>query len=119
MVKIHDMKILIACGSFKDVYSPIQICQLIGNILLKGHFKKERINIDILPIADGGEHTSEIIQYYHKTDKIVVKNIINPTGKIDSAFYLKTSKLSAFIESANILRLKKHLNSQQKKSLYH
>ena len=54
------MKILIASGSFKDVYSPRQACNMIKDVLTSINIIDE-YNVDIIPMADGGEYSSEVL----------------------------------------------------------
>ncbi len=94
------MAILVTLGSFKDVFSSIEICSIIKEILLKYGNK----NVEVAPICDGGEHTFDVMNYYYDCEKVVVKNIVNPYFKKVTSKYL-VHKNEAYIISSEILRL--------------
>ena len=58
------MKILIATGSFKDVFNPIEAAEVIRNALSPDN---ESV---LLPFCDGGEYTYEVLKhnfsFYHE-----------------------------------------------------
>lgn len=91
------MKTLICMGSFKDVYSPIEMCNIV-NEALKG---KKTI---VAPMCDGGEHTFDVLCYYTNPKIIEVNDIINPYGKVVSSRYLAIDD-TAYVVSSEILRL--------------
>ena len=53
------MKVLIATGSFKDVYTSIESCKQFENIL------REKYETITAPLCDGGEYTYDILKYYY------------------------------------------------------
>ena len=98
------MKILIASGSFKDVYSPRQACNMIKDVLTSINIIDE-YNVDIIPMADGGEYSSEVLAEALNCKKIYLNDIVNAWGKKTTSHYLEFSKDTAFIGSSEILRL--------------
>ena len=97
------MKILIASGSFKDVYTPMQACEMISDIIIS--LKLDDISVEIFPMADGGEYSNEVLLEAFNYKKIFVDNIINPYGKKKISYYLEFDKDSVFIGSSEILGL--------------
>lgn len=91
------MKTLIAMGSFKDVFSPIEMCELVGNSL-------NGTDIVLAPMCDGGEYTYDVLKYYDDMESIQIDNVVNPYGKSISARYLVAGNV-AYIISSEILRL--------------
>jgi len=91
------MKILIASGSFKDVYTSMQACEMIQSIL-------REYNPEIAPLCDGGEYTFDTLKYYLPCKIETVEKILNPYQQKVSAEYL-TIKDEAFIISSKILHL--------------
>ena len=93
------MKILIATGSFKDVFNPIEAAEVIRNALSPDN---ESV---LLPFCDGGEYTSEVLKhnfsYFHE---ITARNIVNPYGISKDAGYLINGD-EAHLVSSSILRL--------------
>ena len=87
------MKVLIAPDKFKGSLSAIDVC----SALTKG-LKKNNSNIDIIacPMADGGDGSLQIINYYFnlKPQELIVNNpLFRP---IKSTYYL--SQNTAYIE---------------------
>ena len=93
------MKILIATGSFKDVFNPIEAAEVIRNALSPDN---ESV---LLPFCDGGEYTYEVLKhnfsYFHE---ITARNIVNPYGISKDAGYLINGD-EAHLVSSSILRL--------------
>ena len=93
------MKILIATGSFKDVFNPIEAAEVIRNALSPDN---ESV---LLPFCDGGEYTFEVLKhnfsYFHE---ITARNIVNPYGISKDAGYLINGD-EAHLVSSSILRL--------------
>ncbi|MCF6181358.1 glycerate kinase [Lutibacter sp.] len=87
------MKVIIAPDKFKGSLTAIEVC----NAVEKG-IKKADPSIEVIkhPIADGGEGTLDILDYYFKLKTIDVK-VHNPLFKIIYSNY-KVSKDVAYIE---------------------
>jgi glycerate 2-kinase len=99
---LSKKKVLIAMGSFKDVFSPLESKNLIKNIL---HESNCNFDITTLSIADGGEYSHEVVKDNLNCIEINLKNIISAhKKKVDSGYLLLDSK-TAFIRSSHILRL--------------
>ena len=104
---LSKKKVLIALGSFKDVFSPAESKNLIKNILLESNYDFE---ITTLSIADGGEYSHEVVKDNLNCIEINLKNIISAhKKKVDSGYLLLDSK-TAFISSSHILKLNRTLN---------
>ena len=93
------MKILVASGSFKDVYNPVEACQVIATAIDTG-----KNDITELPICDGGEYTYEVLQAFFHYDERIMKGILNAYGKPIEARYLVKGD-EAHIISSEIIRL--------------
>lgn len=96
------MKIILAPDKFKGSLTGIEFCTIIEPIL------KSKLNAEVikLPLADGGDGTIEVINYYLK-GKTIQKKVNNPIFKPVLASYLfsETSKV-AFIEMAEASGMK-------------
>lgn len=92
------MNILVAMASFKDVYSPIEACATVGNIL------KKYGNISLAPMCDGGEYTLDVIQHYMQGKEHTVRGVVNPYGKVVDCDYIVAGD-AAYVVSSEILRL--------------
>lgn len=97
------MKILIASGSFKDVYSPAQACEVIRDVIKS--LQLDNISVDVVPMADGGEYSAEVLLDALNCKRIFVNNIVNPYGKKIKSYYLELDRYSVFIGSSEILGL--------------
>ncbi|MDO5444344.1 MAG: glycerate kinase [Eubacteriales bacterium] len=77
------MKILIASGSFKDVYSPVEACDMIRSSL-------DCIGNDVscIPFCDGGEYTLDVLKNRFDFESVTVDHVLNAYGKKVSAEYL-------------------------------
>ena len=95
------MKILIASGGFKDVFTPIEFCTLIHDIIKD---VKPEADIHKIPMVDGGEYSTEVL-----TDmgfkKIIVPDVVDPSGLKKSACYVQLNKDTAFIAASAIVKL--------------
>ena len=92
------MKILIATSSFKDVYTSIEACEMIKNMLSVRH------EIIVAPVCDGGEYTYDILNSYFSCKRESAENVINPYGKIVRVPYLALNG-EAYVISSEVLRL--------------
>ena len=96
------MRILIATGSFKDVYTPIEGCALAKKIVSEV-LRDRPHEIMTLPIADGGESTTEVLASFGKLERHWVRNVTDPRGSEIDTYYVGISANTAFIGSASIL----------------
>ncbi len=97
------MKIVVAPDKFKNSITGLEFCTIVENALKK---ELPNINVEKLPLADGGDGTIDIVNFYLKgTKKKVIVN--NPFFKPVKASYLfsKSTKI-AFIEMAESSGLK-------------
>lgn len=90
------MKIIIAPDSFKGTLSSVRVCDLIGGVLKEKYPEAEIVKI---PIADGGEGTSEA--YFHIFGgEMIFTKAESPLGRtVDTAYALLPDK-TAVIETA-------------------
>ena len=93
------MKILVASGSFKDVFNPIEAVKVIGDAL-----NKEINEVTCLPFCDGGEYTYEVLQHSFHYETAVVEHVLNPYGKTKDVHYL-VNEGEAHLISSDVLRL--------------
>lgn len=91
------MKIVIAPDKFKNSLTGLEFCEIVKNEILALKPKTEVIQ---LPLADGGDGTIEVVNFYLKGE--VVQLIVNnPFFKPVKASYLYAeSSKTAFIEMA-------------------
>lgn len=98
------MKIILAPDKFKNSLTGIEFCNAVEEV-----FKNFRPDIEIikLPLADGGDGTIEVINYYLKGE-IKNTNVSNPFFNSISASYLYSESTKiAFIEMAEASGLKR------------
>ena len=93
------MKILVASGSFKDVFSPVEATEVISEAL-----DREKNEVFSLPFCDGGEYTSEVLRHCFSYDEAIATNILNPYGGIRNVSYLVNGE-EAHLVSSSVLRL--------------
>ncbi len=92
------MNIVIASGSFKDVYTSIEACEMLKNNI------NINCNVDVMPICDGGENTYEVMKYYLDCDEIFVENVYNSYLQLKTVPYLVFNN-QAYIISSKIIKL--------------
>lgn len=93
------MNILIAAGSFKDVYSPFESCQIIKESLPYIDGK-----IDVFPMCDGGEYSYDILERVEGYKKETAHTVQNAYGKLIDVRYL-VKDTEAHIISSEVIRL--------------
>lgn len=100
-----NFNILICAGSFKDVYSPMESCEVINSAIKGGINDGDDIITNIIPIVDGGEYSNDVLFAKFGFEKIHVDNVIDPRGVAVDSYYLSIDKNTAFIGSSQILGL--------------
>ena len=91
------MKIVIAPDKFKNSLTGIVFCEIVEKEILK---KKSNIEVVKLPLADGGDGTIEVVNFYLQ-GKVVEVTVNNPFFKPVKASYLYSeNSKTAFIEMA-------------------
>ncbi|MCW3788704.1 glycerate kinase [Plebeiibacterium sediminum] len=96
-------KIVIAPDKFKGSLSGIEFCNIVEYVLQK---KCKHIDIKKLPLADGGDGTVEVLNYYLKGD-IKEVEVAGPLHhKVLASYYYSNEKNVAFIEMAEASGLK-------------
>jgi len=98
-------KILIALGAFKDVFSPIESCEMIKGVISRLRDKNFNPGIECVSIADGGEYSSDVIASHFDAEYISVINVLNPYKELVNSGYLMLDNNTAFIGSSDILRI--------------
>ncbi|MEO0895239.1 MAG: glycerate kinase [Bacteroidota bacterium] len=95
------MSILIACDKFKGSLTATEVCQAIKEGLLAGLEKqgsRGSLGINMLPIADGGDGSLEVMQTAIG-GKLIEANTIDPLGRpIQASYLLQDGK--AYVEMA-------------------
>ena len=96
------MKIILAPDKYKGSLTGLEFCNIIEPIL------KASLNVEVIksPLADGGDGTIEVVNYYLKGEAIQTE-VINPIFKpvIASYLYSEATK-TAFIEMAEASGMK-------------
>lgn len=91
------MRILIAPDKFKNSLSSLQACEALKRGVLKAN---ENCSVKILPLADGGDGLSEVIQYYTSAESHTVEVSDPLFRQIKSSLLIAKDGKSAFIEMA-------------------
>ena len=94
--------ILIASGSFKDVYSPQEACKVLKNAVEAAGYNEA---ITVVPMVDGGEYSADVLASHLGARKIEVEDVIDPTGREVVSYYVNMNDTTAYIASSTILRL--------------
>ena len=96
------MKIILAPDKYKESLTGLEFCNIVAPILRSSLHAE----VVIVPLADGGDGTIEVVNYYLKGEVIQV-NVTNPIFKtIEATFlYAEASKI-AFIEMAEASGMK-------------
>ena len=96
------MKIILAPDKYKGSLTGLEFCNIIAPILTASLHAE----VVIVPLADGGDGTIEVVNYYLKGEVIHV-NVTNPIFKtVEATFlYAEASKI-AFIEMAEASGMK-------------
>lgn len=90
-------KIVVACDSFKESMSALEACDSIERGLRRC---KVPFRIEKIPLADGGEGTSEILQFQRNCHRIK-KNVQNPLSQVISCYYwMDNCQRTAYIDVA-------------------
>lgn len=91
-------KIIIAPDKFKGSLSGLQFCDIVEEAINK-HL--EKVDIKKLPLADGGDGTVEILEYYMGGERVFLE-VKDPLFRSIKASYLYSQeKKMAFIEMAD------------------
>lgn len=91
------MKIVIAPDKFKNSLTGIVFCEIVEKEILK---RNSNIEVVKLPLADGGDGTIEVVNFYLQ-GKVVEVTVNNPFFKPVKASYLYSeNSKTAFIEMA-------------------
>ncbi|MFD2530107.1 glycerate kinase [Polaribacter marinaquae] len=91
------MKIVIAPDKFKNSLTGLEFCEIVEKEILT---KNSNIEVVKLPLADGGDGTIEVVNFYLQ-GKVVEVTVNNPFFKPVKASYLYSeNSKTAFIEMA-------------------
>ena len=93
--------ILIALGSFKDVFSPKESCKILEDAV------KNAIdcNIECITMADGGEYSHDVMKQNTQCITVDVPHVVTPHGKKVTVSYLLIDNTTAFVGASEILRM--------------
>ena len=90
-------KILISPNAFKHSLSSIEVAEIVKSSLLAF---SENIQLELAPIADGGDGTVDVLNYYFKKSSFIEAPVRDPLGRIINAKWLLLDKETAVIELA-------------------
>ena len=96
------MNILIASDSFKDVYNPVEACDIIAGALSGIQAKLVK-----LPMCDGGEYAYEVLRDSFHYEERVLEGVLNAYGKQMQVRYLVNGS-EAHVISSEVVRLYPH-----------
>ncbi len=99
-------RILIACDKFKGSLDALAVCEAIKSGIKS---RKPALHISMLPLADGGDGTLEVlsqVQQYYK----VFKHVVDPLGRPIEAYYLSdgTTAIVELAVASGIARLQQN-----------
>ena len=95
--------ILIASGSFKDVYSPQESGEVIKDAVEAAGYNNGAITL--VPMVDGGEYSADVLVSQLGVEKVEVQGVIDSTGSEVASYYVNLNDTTAYIASSTILRL--------------
>lgn len=108
------MKFIIAPDKFKDSLTGFEFCNAVEEGLKMVFPKAEIVK---MPLADGGDGTIEVVNYYLKGDKVSL-TVNNPIfQKIEASYLYAEMSKTAFIEMAEASGIKL-LKSEDRNCLY-
>ena len=87
---VKNMKIVVACDSFKESMSALQACEAIQRGI---HKVDSSIDVECVPMADGGEGTSKVLNEFYKGNKIIC-NALDAYGREIEAYYFRKENLA-------------------------
>lgn len=91
------MKIVIACDSYKEALEAPQVCRAIARGILSVYPKAD---IVLIPLADGGEGTAEILGLATAAKKMKIK-VLDPLFRpVMASYYLSGDGQIAFMDMA-------------------
>ena len=97
--------ILVATGAFKDVFSPSEAGEMISKAIRSALGGSDSVRVEIVPMADGGEFSDEVLASHCGCRRIWVGDSVDPRGEPMGAEYLALDDGTAFIASAQALGL--------------
>jgi len=99
---INPKQILIATGSFKDVFSPSEACKEL-KLAIQESFPMAKINV--IPIVDGGEYSLGTIVDYLKLKKVAVEKTLGPDLSLRTKYYANLGIDKYYISSSSVMKL--------------
>lgn len=104
------MKVLVAVDKFKGSLTAAEVCEAVREGILQRH---PQAQVELLPLADGGEGTMELLTKYTE-GQINHVGVSDPLGrKIIARYGLSGDKSTAFIESAEACGLQLLASSER------
>lgn len=91
------MKILIAPDKFKGSLTAVEVCDIVSTALLA---RENELKISKLPLADGGEGTTELLTHFSNGSEVQVFVLDPLLRPIQSSFGVSLNKKIAFVEMA-------------------
>lgn len=92
-------KILISPNAFKGSLGAIEVAQTIKSTLSSLNLNLN-LNIETAPIADGGDGTIDVINYYFKKSRFIDSEVQDPLGRKIKSKWLLLDSQTALIELA-------------------
>ena len=91
-------KVLVASGSFKDVYTPLEACHTIQAAAQKVF---PTWNIEVIPMVDGGEYSAETLAEHLGLEKINVDDLVGAQHNATNSFYVKMASDEVYIATSS------------------
>jgi glycerate 2-kinase len=98
-------RILVAAGSFKDVFPPAEACAVIRLALERAAHGLLPVRIETVPLADGGEHSAGVLAALGAAREVRVGKVAGPMGEPRDGSYLLLDDGSVFVDSSLTSRL--------------
>ena len=85
------MKIVVACDSFKESMSALQACKAVERGI---HKVDPGIHVECIPMADGGEGTSKVLNEFYQGKKVTCRHWMLMVEKLKRIIFVKRIWLS-------------------------
>src|SRR3989344_1733273 len=103
-------KIVVASSGFKDVFDPIETAEMLRKVVQQTF---PDAAVTAVPMADGGEWSTEVLSGHLGLPKVAVSGVIDPRGVLRTAECVLLDPQTAFIAASAIVRLPPELSAHK------